>query len=113
MTDSVDLNNFENSEHINTLAEAMGHLYKGKMVQVYWGESGGTKNYADYDINQNKYIEGKVLWGRGEVFAVEVEFETKSKQKYKKHVLFSCWAITLVTEKTEGLDVTAIFSGKI
>ena len=109
----IDLKEYEEHEHINTLAEAIGHLYKGKTVQVYWGESGGQKNYADYNVNQNKYIEGVVLWGRGEVFAVEVEFETKEMIKYKKHVLFSCWAVTLVTEKTEGLDITSIFKGKI
>jgi hypothetical protein len=108
----INLNDFKENEHVNTLAEAVGHLYKGKIVQVYWGESGGIKKYADYDISQNKYIEGRVLWGRGDVFAVEVEFETNNK-KYKKYVLFSAWAVTLVTEKTDDLDVTSIFSGKI
>lgn len=96
-----------------TIAEAIGSLYKDKIVQVYWGESGGTKKYADYDVNQNKYIEGKVLWGRGSVFAVEVEFKTQDGNKHKKQVLFNSWGVTLVTEKTEGLDITSIFAGKI
>lgn len=108
----IDVKEFEGNEHVNSLAEAIGYIYKDKIVQVYWGESGGSTKYSDYNINQNMYIEGKVLWGQGHVFAIEVEFETNSK-KYKKQVLLHEINITLVAEKTDDLNLTAIFQGKI
>ena len=108
----IDLNDFANEEHITTLAEAIGTIYKGKTIQVYWGESGGTTSYADYDVSQNMYLEGVVLWGRGDVFAVEVTHTTKSKI-YKKQVLFNAWSVTLAAEKVDEMTVTSIFRGRI
>jgi hypothetical protein len=108
----IDVNQFADDEHINSLAEAVGHIYKDKIVQVYWGESGGSTKYADYNVSQNMYIEGKVLWGQGRVFAIEVEFVTNAKT-YKKQVLLNEINVTLVAEKTDELNLTAIFQGKI
>lgn len=108
----IDLSQFEENDHINTLAEAIGHIYKGKVIQVYWGESGGTVNYADYDVTKNMYVEGVVLWGRGDVFAIEVNVDTEGK-KYKKQILFNAWSVTLVAEKTDNLNVTSIFYGRV
>jgi hypothetical protein len=79
---------------------------------TYWGESGGSTKYADFNVSQNMYIEGRVLWGQGRVFAIEVEFTTNSKT-YKKHVLLNEINVTLVAEKTDELNLTAIFQGKI
>lgn len=108
----IDVNEFADDEHINSLAEAIGHIYKGKIVQIYWGESGGSTKYADYNVSQNMYIEGKVLWGQGKVFAIEVEFATNTKT-YKKQILLNEINVTLVAEKTDELNLTAIFQGKI
>lgn len=108
----IDVSQFADNEHINTLAEAIGHIYKGKIVQVYWGESGGTTKYSDYDVTQNMYIEGKVLWGQGHVFAIEIE-NTTNEKTYRKHVLFHEFNVTMVAEKTDDLNLTAAFQGKI
>ncbi len=108
----IDLNEFANDESIETLAEAIGSAYKDKVIQVYWGESGGSTKYADYSVSQNMYAEGRVLWGRGHVFALEVEFITNAKT-YKKHVMFNDYNITLASEDSDNLNVTAIFRGRI
>lgn len=107
----IDLSEFEDIENVNTIAEAIGRIYKDKIIQVYWGESGGVINYADFDINQNMYIEGRVLWGRGDVFAMEVFYQTNGKE-YKKHVVFNAWGVTMMAEKTDNMNVTAIFLGR-
>jgi hypothetical protein len=108
----IDVSQFADNEHINTLAEAIGHIYKDKIVQIYWGESGGTTKYSDYDVTQNMYIEGKVIWGQGHVFAIEIELTTNEKT-YRKQILLSDYEITMAAEKTDDLNLTAVFKGKI
>ena len=108
---TIDLREFEDNEHVNTIAEAIGHIYKDKIIQVYWGESGGTINYSDFDISQNMYLEGRVLWGRGDVFALEVIHNTNEKD-YKKQVILNAWSVNMIAEKTDSLNITAIFLGK-
>ncbi len=108
----IDITEFADNESISTLAEAIGLIYKGAILQVYWGESGGSTKYADYSINQNMFVEGRVLWGRGHVFALEVVTETNAKT-YKKQVLFNDFSVTLVAEKVSDFNITAIFQGKI
>lgn len=108
----INLNEFEDNEHVNTLAEAIGHIYKDKVIQVYWGESGGTTNYADFDINSNMYLEGKVLWGRGDVFALECIYTTTEKT-YTKQLIFNAWSVNFIAEKTpDNLNLTTIFLGR-
>ncbi|MCK9567732.1 hypothetical protein M0R72_02130 [Candidatus Pacearchaeota archaeon] len=97
--------------HINTLAEAIGHFYKGKVIQVYWGESGGNINYSEFSISNNLFVEGKVLWGRGEVFAIESEVETQAKT-FKTVILFNCFNVYLVSP-LDGVDVMNCFKGRI
>lgn len=105
----IKLADFENDNSIQTIAEAIGKIYKDKVIQVYWAESGGTISYSDFDLNQNMYMEGKVLWGRGDVFALEVNYVTANESRTKQ-VIFNAWGITLIAEK-EGANVTALFLG--
>lgn len=107
----VNLTDFENDEHIKSLAEAIGHIYKGKIIQVYWSESGGNTKYSDYDVNSNMYIEGKVLWGRGDVFALEVTHATQAKT-YTKQVVVNAWSINFIAEK-DDLTLTCILKGAL
>jgi hypothetical protein len=97
--------------HITSLAEAVGHFYKGKVVQVYWGESGGDTNYSEFNVSNNLFVEGKVLWGRGEVFAIESEVETPAKT-FKTVILFNSYNVYLVSP-LDGVDVMNCFKGRI
>jgi hypothetical protein len=103
--------NEDKYSHITSLAEAVGHFYKGKVIQVYWGESGGTTNYADFEISNNLFVEGKVLWGRGEVFALECEVETPIK-KFKTVILFNSYNVYLISP-LDGVDVMNCFKGRL
>jgi hypothetical protein len=97
--------------HITTLAEAVGHLYKGKVIQVYWGESGGTTNYSEFNIYNNLFVEGKVLWGRGNVFALECEVETPAKT-FKTVIIFNDWCVYMITP-LDGIDLMNCFKGRL
>jgi hypothetical protein len=94
---------------IDSLADAIGYFYKGQVIQVYWGENGGTTHYSDYDVSQNLYIEGKVLWGRKTVFALEVDVKTPSKE-FKTVVVFNDWNIQFVSP-VDGVDIMTLFKG--
>lgn len=107
----TDLKQYENADSAITFAEAIGTIYKGKMIEMYWGESGGNLYYSDYDVSQNMYVEGRVLWGKGTVIALEVDHIT-AEHSYKKQILCNAWGITFVSEKGD-LKVTNIFKGKI
>ena len=110
--DEVDLRNVDvESGHITSIAEAVGQIYKGKVVQVYWSEAGGTTNYADYLVHQNMFIEGVVLWGKGDVFAMECEY-IYNNQKRKKQVLVNAWSATMIALKDDGPNIDVIFKGK-
>lgn len=96
---AINLMDFKDNEHVNTLAEAIGHIYQDKIIQVYFSESGGNTHYSDLDVNSNLYVEGKVLWGRGEVFALECEVKTPEKI-YQKQIIFNAWGVTFISEKS-------------
>jgi hypothetical protein len=81
------------------------------MIQVYWGESGGTTNYSEFDISNNLFVEGKVLWGRGNVFALECEVETPEKI-FKTVVIFNDWQVYMITP-LDGVDLMNCFKGRI
>jgi len=97
--------------HLDSIAEVIGHLYKGKIIQVYWGETGGSTNYADFDIPCNLYVEGKVLWGRGEVFALECEVATSTK-KFKTVMVFNAYNVYMITP-LDGVDIMNCFKGRL
>ena len=100
-----EVTNFE------SVGDAIGRIYKDKVIQVYWGESGGTRSYADYETTQNMYVEGRVIWGSGNVFALECEVETPNKV-YMKQCLFNAWGVTFISEK-DNVDILSILKGKI
>lgn len=99
-------------EHeFETIAEAIGHFYTGEVVQLYFGESGGTTNYADYDIEQKIYIEGRVVWSKGMVIMLEVDVVTPTTS-IKKEVLVNGWGITAVMPKGKGnVQISHIIQG--
>jgi hypothetical protein len=101
--DSIDF------DKINSLADAIGYFYKGKTIQVYWGENGGVTKYSDFDISQNLFIEGKVLWGRKNVFALEVAVHTPKKD-FSTVVIFNDWEINFISP-LDGVDIMTLFKG--
>jgi len=84
-----------------TIVEAVGELYTGKVVQVYFGETGGSTHYSDYDIEQKIYAEGEVLWAKGNVMCLRCKVETPSSTHYE-NLLINGWAITSVMEKSKS-----------
>jgi hypothetical protein len=109
MSDETVPNIYEDNEHVTTLAEALGHYYKGQKVQVYWSDAGGSTNYSDYQISNLLYAEGTVLWGRGSVFALECEVETSTK-KFKTIAIFNEYNV-YVASPIDGVDIMHLFKG--
>lgn len=110
----ADVDESASSVHIvyETIAEAIGHLYKDKVIQIYLGESGGSTHYSDFDIEQKIYMEGKVLWTRGNVIALESIIETQDGKTYPKTVLVNAWAVTSVMEKEkDGVEISMVMKG--
>lgn len=106
----MSLKDFADDSSHQTIAEAIGHMYKGEIVQIYWSESGGSTRYSDFDVNSNMYVEGKVLWGQGSVVALECEVVTPAKT-FTKEVLFNSWQITFVTKK-DNINLTLLLKGR-
>jgi len=96
---------------LESIADVIGYLYKDKIIQVYWGETGGSTNYSDFEIPSNLYVEGKVLWGRGEVFALECEVHTAQK-KFKTVMVFNAYNVYMITP-LDGVDIMNCFKGRL
>lgn len=95
-----------------TIAEAIGHLYTGQVIQVYLGESGGTTNYADYDVDQKIYVEGTVLWARGNVVMLRCIVRTNAGKDYPKDLLINTFTISSVMKKgDDGITISHIMRG--
>lgn len=104
----------EESVHVvyETIAEAVGALYLGKVIQVYFGENGGTTNYADYDVEQKIYVEGKVLWSKGNVIMLECIVQTPAGGQYPKKLLINTFAVSSIMEKgTENITIAHLMQG--
>lgn len=93
-----------------TISQAIVEKYNGEVIQLYYGETSGSTRYSDFDIEQKLYLEGKVLWGKGMVLALECQIES-ANGSYKREVLVSCWNIIAVTKKTPGIQITHLFQG--
>jgi len=108
MSDNPD---YDINHPYETIADAIADLYIGEVLQIYLGESGGTTNYADYDVDQKIFIEGRVLWAKGLVIAVECGVVTPNKI-YKKVILINAWGITAVMPKgDDGIQISHIIQG--
>lgn len=96
----------------SSIAEAIGHLYKDEVIQIYFGESGGTTNYADYDIEQKIFVEGKVIWARGDVILLSCLVQTGNGKIYTKELLINTFAISTVMKKgNDGVQISHIMQG--
>lgn len=112
-TDIRNAGDDDKYSHLNSLAEVIGHFYKGKKVQVFWGDTGGggNVNYSEYSVSNNLYAEGVVLWGRGEVFVLECEVETSSN-KFTTPVVFNAYNVYLVSP-IDGVDIMHCLKGRL
>lgn len=95
----------------SSMGDIIGEMYAGEIIQVYFGETGGRSHYSDFDIDQKIYLEGKVLWAKGMVLALECEVKTPSSS-YIKEVLINCWNIYSVMKKTNDIQITYLFQWK-
>ena len=87
-----------------TIAEAIGEFYSGEIVQVYFGETGRTRHYAEESIEQKIYIEGKVLWAQGNVFMLGCEITTPTGT-YTKEVMINAWGVLCVMKKNQADNI--------
>lgn len=84
-----------------SICEAAAKEYQGKIVQVHCNNSGGQHNYSDYSVNYTSYYEGKLLWGEGDVIAIETMFADNYGVEKPKLVLLNGWLICFVTLKED------------
>lgn len=94
------------------IADAIAEMYIGKVIQIYLGEAGGTTKYSDYDIEQKIYIEGKVLWAKGLVIALQCDIVTPART-YRKQILINAWGISAVMPVSEedNVQISHIIQG--
>lgn len=102
----------ETEEEVETIAEAIDYYYRGEVVQIFCGDAGGAQNYSDFDIEEKLYIEGKVLWGKHMLLALECEFELDGK-KYKKNIFVNGWNIhsAIKSEDNKKIKINSLFKG--
>ena len=109
---STNLHDHTESSH-RTIAEAVGDIYQGSVVQVYWSESSGSTYYSDYTVDKHMYLEGTVLWGRGDVLALEC-LHKAGGTLYKKQILVNSYNVTMIALKDpNNLDLVQYFQGRI
>jgi len=82
-----------------------------KLPVLYFPPAAAKSNKVSLDISNNLFIEGKVLWGRGDVFALECEVETPAKT-FKTVVLFNAWSVYMISP-LDGVDIMNLFKGRL
>ena len=108
----TDLQDHTDSSH-DSIAEAVGNIYQGEVVQVYWSESSGSTYYSDYTVDKHMFLEGRVLWGRGSVLALECLHKV-GDNIYKKQILVNSYNVTMIALKDKNnLDIVQYFQGRI
>lgn len=100
-------------QDFDSIADVIDQAYKGEVVQIYCSDDGGITRYSDYNIDQKIFFEGRVLWGRGMVVALECEVEVGEKV-YKKEILVNGWGITSVIKKDDdGINISSLLKGTL
>lgn len=97
-----------------TLAESINELYLGRTIQIYCGDTNSVMRYSEEDKEKKVFFEGKVLWGRGNVLAIECSFSVKDEvhgivKDVKRDILINDWSITCTMLKEDDvLDLSYV-----
>jgi hypothetical protein len=91
------------------LGDVVEEMYKGKVIQIYCGDSGATNYYADCDVVKKVFIEGKVKWANGEVICLESHCYNNSN--VCAEVLVNTWSTMIVMEKKENSSILNFIYG--
>lgn len=92
-----------------SFAEIILKRLKNKMIEVYSGDTGTTRQYAQDSVTLKEVIRGKLIDAEGELLVVEV---IDNYTKNKNHVYINAWNVKSVVEPKNGLSVTDIYNGE-
>lgn len=73
-----------------------GHL-QNELIEVYSGDNGTTRNYADYQETLKEVIRGTLMAAEGELLVLEVEHEAG-----KGLVYVNAWNVRSVCRVKDG-----------
>jgi hypothetical protein len=91
-----------------TYAEVLAEELTGENVQLYTGESTGTINYADYDVEQKAIIKGKVVGAKGQMLILDCVVRT-GMQNFETRVYINGWYIKGASRLDDGVSIAMIF----
>lgn len=98
--------NSSNSEW--TYAEAIASLLMNEEVEIYTGESVGTVNYSDNDVEEKALVRGIIRGCKGQVLMLEVTIATAMQTRTTMAYL-NGWYIKGVNRVSDGIPIARVF----
>ena len=91
-----------------SFAEVLAEELTGENVQLYTGESTGTTNYADYDVEQKAIIKGKIVGAKGQMLILDCVIIT-AMRTFNTRVYINGWYIKGASRLTDGVSIAMVF----
>lgn len=91
-----------------TFAEVIASLLMNEDVEVYTGESVGTINYSDHDVEQKAVIRGTIRGAQGQVLMLEIKVTTAMETRTTM-AFVNGWYIKGVNKVADGVPIAMVF----
>lgn len=89
----------------STFAETLVELLQGKVVEIHTGDSGKTREYADYSVSPKSVIRGVLQGASGDCLIVECS----TSDGRSNIVYINSWCVTLMIEPKNGMSIRDVY----
>lgn len=90
---------------MQTYAEAVLALLKGKTVEIYEGTNGKIRKWAEFDNQQKEVIRGTLKGGSGDLLIVEVSDQFGNTND----VYINGWAVKAIVEPKNNISIIDVY----
>lgn len=100
----------EKSDKItSSFAEALAHRLLGRMIEIYSGDTGVTRQYSQDTVTMKEVIRGKLVGAEGEMLIIEIQDDNN---KLVNTVYVNAWNIRSAIEPKNGYSITDIYKAE-
>lgn len=93
----------------NSFAESIVRRLKNKIVEIYSGDTGTTRQYSQDSVTLKEVIRGTIVDAEGELLVIEVT----NKETYGVNLVYiNAWNIRIIVEPKNGMSITDIYNGE-
>lgn len=93
----------------SSFAEALMRRLMGKIIEIYSGDTGVTRQYSQDTVTMKEVIRGRLVGAEGELLIIEILDDNNISVNV---VYINAWNIRSVIEPKNGYSITDIYKAE-